>query len=244
MLPHTMESVWGFITWSLNCCYLGKNPATDVEGRPWVGDPRFPPGQDIGFRCRLWEVRGDWKWHYQCFSLKSTWMSGAVCHVCRASKSKPNEPSYVDFTSQPAWLRTCRTHATFIEDQLPNDRPCNALCYAFGFDYKCIRFCSMHVTNLGIGLCANGGALHELLEHNVFDGDTPTDKFRSAYVRFKSWCSANRVACSQPCFKPYMLVTKGEEYCYFQTKETDLQTNLLCKFIGIFSRIGHSTHRT
>ena len=224
MLPHTMDPVWAFITWSLNCCYNGRNPMFGVDGQLWVGDPRYLTGQDIGFRCRLWELRGDWKWHHQCFGLKSTWMSDAVCHICRATKSRPGQPSYVDFRAQPAWLPTCRTHAAFIQEQLPQDRPCNTLCYNFGFDYKCIRLCTMHVCNLGIGLFANGGAFHELLEHQVFDGETMTEKFLRAYRMFKTWCSTNNISCSQSTFKPYMLVTsKGEDYCFFQTKDPNLQ---------------------
>ena len=233
MLHHSMSPVWEFLTWSLNCCYIGRYPGQDVNGRAWAGDPRYPPGSDMGLRCRLWELRGDWKWH-QVFSLRSTWMSDACCHICKATKSKPAELSYVDFTRRPAWLETRRTHEQFLMEQLPIERACNPLCYAFGFDYRCIRICSMHCVNLGIALHANGGAMHELLEHNVFEGQSVTEKFRDAFNRFKAWCSENGISCSQSCFKPYMLVTsKGEEYCYFQTKDTGLHIRMTLDFFGM-----------
>ena len=42
---------------------------------------------DMGFRCRLAEILGDWKWHQQCFGMRSTWLSDAMCHQCAATKS-------------------------------------------------------------------------------------------------------------------------------------------------------------
>ena len=185
MLQRSMEPVWAFITWSLNCCYIGKNPEKDINGLAWAGDPRYPAGAEIPLRCRLWELRGDWKWHHQVFGLRSTWMSDSVCHMCKATKSRP-ELSYVEFTSTPAWLQTCRTNAQFLTEQLPVDRACNPLCFTIGFDYRCIRICSMHCVNLGIGLFANGGAMHELLDHNVFQGEAVTEKFSGCFRAVQS----------------------------------------------------------
>ena len=86
----------------------------------------------------------------------------------------------------------------------------------------------MHICNLGIGLCANGGCFHELLEHDVFEGESLTERFKTAYGQFRTWCATHSVSCSQPPFKPYMLVTsKGEDYCFFQTKDLKLQYIIL-----------------
>ena len=170
----------------------------------------------MGFRSRLWEIRGDWKWHFQCFGLQSNWMADSVCHCCAASKCNP--PLFTDFSATPAWLPTVRSHQEFLLQQLPQTRAFNSLVYSIGFDYRMVQWCGMHVVHLGIGLHANGGGMHELLQHHHFQGATEHARFASAFASFKLWCRTNGVECSQSAFKPWMLVTKGEEFCYLQTK--------------------------
>ena len=125
-----------------------------------------------------------------------------------------------------AWLPTVRGHEAFLYDQLPADRLCNPIFYTIRFDYRCIRWCSMHAVNLGIGLHANGGAFHELLAGGYFPGETEAIRFAKAFKEFREWCKANGVSCSQSAFKPYMLVTKGDEYCYFQSKDSCFQIQI------------------
>ena len=144
-------------------------------------------------------------------------MSDQLCHVCAATKLKPVATSYVDFCLQPQWLSTVRDHHAFLNDQLPKDRNCNALLYAIGVDFRMIRWCLM---NIGMSLFANGGAFHELLCHGHFPGDTDPEKFRNAFQSFTAWRKHHRIRCSQPLFKPYMRVTKGEEFCFFQSKDS------------------------
>ena len=218
--PEALEPVWLFIAWSLNCCYLGTVPEKDANGHTWSSHG-LPPGHDIGFRCRLSELRGDWKWHYQCFGLKSTWMSDYCCHRCCATKSKPAHLSYVDFRAQPHWLTTERDQQRFLSEQLPEDRNWNPILYTIGFNFRRIRICSMHTCQLGIGLHLNGSAFHELMAAGVFKGDTATERYKHAYSLFRQWCRQHKISCSQSCFKPWMLVTgKGEDFCFFQTKDT------------------------
>ena len=217
--PESLEQVWLFIAWSLNCCYLGAVPQQDPNGNPWSSHGPAP-GRDIGFRCRLWEMRGDWKHHYQTFGLKSTWMSDYCCHRCLATKSKPAHLSYVDFSSQPRWLSTERTHAQFLSEQLPEDRSWNPILYTMGFNFRMVRICSMHTCQLGIGLHLNGSALRELLDASVFPGANASERFAKAFSHFRQWTRQHGISCSQSCFKPYMLISKsGEEFCYLQTKD-------------------------
>ncbi|CAE7720352.1 ppk25, partial [Symbiodinium sp. CCMP2456] len=211
-----LAPVWEFLCWSLNCCYIGKTPSHGVDGEPWCS-PSANPGDDLGFRCRLWEVRGDWKWHFQCFGFSSSWLADSLCHVCSASKTNPG-CSFLDFTVSPAWLGTERSHQQFIAQQLPDSRPCNALLYTIGFDFKFIKWCSMHCVQLGIGLHANGGSIHELLQHGYLAGQNESERFNDAFLKFKAFCKANAIETSQSAFKPYMLITKGEEFCFLQTK--------------------------
>ena len=222
-----MRPIWSFICWSLNSCYIGKTPVTDVNGKLWTTTSHLcQPGSELPFRARLWELRGDWKWHHQTIGMRSTWMSQLVCHQCGASKTMPPNLTYADFRAEPQWLHTVRDHDAFIRDQLPADRLCNPILYAIGFDYRSIRWCSMHAVNLGIGLHANGGCFHELLAQGYFPGETETIRFSNAFREFRTWCRSNQISCSQSMFKPYMFVTKGDEYCYFQTKDPCIQTYL------------------
>ena len=170
----------------------------------------------MGFRCRLWELRGDWKWHFQCWGLQSNWMADGICHMCAASKSKA--PLYHDFTATPSWLSTVRTHEDFVLQQLPRTRCFNAMMHTIGFHYRMLRWCAMHTLHLGCGLHANGSAFHELLLHDHFPGTSEQSRFVAAFALFKNWCKASDISCSQSAFKPYMLVAKGEEFCYLQTK--------------------------
>ena len=71
--------------------------------------------------------------------------------------------------------------------------------------------CCMHAVRLGVGLHENGATIHELLQHGYFAGQNESAAFNDAFLKFIFY-KANRVPCSQPAFKPYMLVTKGEQF--------------------------------
>ena len=84
----------------------------------------------------------------------------------------------------------------------------------------------MHTVNLGCGLFTNGGGLFELLKIAWFPGDTEAQRWRAADQSFRSFLRKHKIVCSQPALKSWMLVLRGEEYCYFATKASSFESKL------------------
>ena len=92
------------------------------------------------------------------------------------------------------------------------------LVYVAKFHYTILKWDSMHSVNLGCGLFANGGAWFELLKINWFGYGDKNTQFRNGFRMFKQFLKLHKVESSQPLFKPWMLVTTGEEFCFFVSK--------------------------
>ena len=153
------------------------------------------------------------------FSASACSLTGwpTVCAIAAQHPNAIRRSLQISVRPQHGFLLSEATRNSFLQ-QLPQTRAFNSLVYSIGFDYRMVQWCGMHVVHLGIGLHANGGGMHELLQHHHFQGATEHARFASAFASFKLWCRTNGVECSQSAFKPWMLVTKGEEFCYLQTK--------------------------
>ena len=211
--PATLAPMWEFLAWSINIMFEGKWPSTGFRGLPV---DMAKAGSEIysGARFRLVEVRGDWKQHAEGFRLNHKYTTFRICHQCKASRDM--RTSFCDFRAQPAWLPTTRTHQQFLLEEI--GEPVNSLIFVAQFHYSMIKFDSMHSVNLGCGLHANGSSLYELLKISWFGvGERPV-LFRSAYSRFRNFIRQHNIMSSQPVFKTWMLVTSGEEYCFFASK--------------------------
>ena len=187
----------------------------DFRGLPATNMARA--GSDMyidATKFHLIEIRGDWKQHAEAFRLTHRDTTFRICHQCQASRDP--RLSFCDFRAQPAWLPTVRTHRQFLLEEI--GEPINSLIYVAKLDYRMIKFDSMHSINLGCGLHANGSAWHELLKISWFGVGEKPFIFRSAYARFRAFLRQHKIQSSQPVFKPWMLVTTGEEYCFFATK--------------------------
>ena len=208
--------IWDYMAFSCNNMFRGTYPAKDLAGRD-LAYASVKPGDQMygGVRVRLCELRGDWKHHAQSFKLAGHFTAKNICHACRASRSD-GAVSMTDFRREPAWLGTVRTQAEFLTEQL--QEPINSLVYVAGFHYSMLRFCSMHVVQLGTGLHANGGGMWELLKVGHFQGRDRHAQFRAAFRSFREFLNAHKIVCSQPQFKTWMLVNTGEEYCFFVAK--------------------------
>ena len=214
----SLTPIFEHLAWSFNLLFAGRHPSKAFGDLQLL--PNEKPGSGIfenGMRFRLVECRGDWKWHVQSFRLKSFYACHQLCHVCGASR-KDDRLSFVDFRRAPAWHASERTHLEFISTQL--GEPWNALVMTAGWHFRFIRWCSMHVVNLGIGLFANGGAWHELAKIGWFEGTDAAARFRTGFSSFKAFLKCNKIECSQPVFKPWMFVASGDEYCFFGAKAT------------------------
>ena len=112
----TIAPVFDFIAWSINCMYSGVFPSKSLAGDDLRSlGPDMKPNDPMykGYRFRLVELRGDWKHHARAFKLVNHWSCNDICHCCRASKANPQFP-YTDFSRQPAWAATTRSHAEFF----------------------------------------------------------------------------------------------------------------------------------
>ena len=137
--------------------YLGTFPTKNLANDDLQSlDPNMMPNVSMydGYKFRLVELRGDWKHHAHCFKLVNHWACNDICHCCRASKTNALYP-YTDFTTQPQWLSSIRTHAEFLAEQLYE--PINSLVYTAKFHYHFLRFCSVHTVQLGIAQFCHGG---------------------------------------------------------------------------------------
>ena len=239
----TIGPVFDFLTWSMNTMYSGTFPAKNLTGDDLRSlGPNMSPNDPMynGYKFRLVELRGDWKHHVHSFKLVNHWACNDLCHCCKASKTNRLYP-YIDFTRQPKWLSSIRTHAEFLAEQL--NEPINSLIYTARFDYRFIRFCSVHTIQLGIAQFCHGGCFFELFKVGWFPGDDKASKMRHAFIRFKEFIRKHKIECSQPPFKSYMYVTSGEEYCYFGSKASWHDFNILdSDLVWILRRAVITTH--
>ena len=218
-----MSPVWEYIAWSINVMSKGVYPTTRFRrgAPPWI--PGLDPKQQApglwlypdGISFRLTEVRADWKEHVSSFRLQHHYTCKRICHQCEASRSATSYP-FTDFRQNASWQGTFRTHRQFLLEEL--GEPTNMLVYTAKFHFTVIKWDTMHSVNLGAGLHANGGAWFELLKIKWFGEGDKNLVFRSAFRLFKRFLARNKIQCSQPVFKPWMLVTSGEEYCFFTSK--------------------------
>ena len=181
-----------------------------------------------GYKFQLYELRGDWKHHQETIGLVNHWRCNAICHRCGASK-QDGALRYWDFVDSPCWRHTVRSLLQFYLEQVDLASPyCNALLLATSFHYRRIRVCLMHAVNLGVGMDSNGACLRVLCDMQWFGAGSIDAKFTAAWLRFRAWLKTNKVQCSQPRFKTWMLHQTTEDFCLLKTKERSLTFVWFC----------------
>ncbi|OLQ00181.1 hypothetical protein AK812_SmicGene17179 [Symbiodinium microadriaticum] len=85
-----------------------------------------------------------------------------------------------------------------------------------------VKFCSMHVNNLGLTLTANGGAMKALMDAGIWGApaiseDKLDQLLDQAFEDFKMWRKAKKVPCSQKRFRSAQLKKNVRGY-YFAAK--------------------------
>ena len=213
--PETLQAVWEYLAWSINCMFVGKYPATGFRGAPIPQEGKAGCYMYGGQKLRLVEVRGDWKQHVESFKLVHHYTSMRICHQCLASRADPAVP-FCDFRRNASWKGTIRSHQQFLLEEV--GEPINSLLFVARFDYTMIKYDAMHSVNLGCGLHANGGAFYELMKVFWWGRVDQGSVFRNAYRSFKDFLRRFNIQCSQPQFKTWMLVSKGDDYCFFASK--------------------------
>ena len=112
---HSLDCVYGFLTWSLNQLFTGRYPVRGFNGAAlstkgvqmagkWICNDRWT--------FQITEIRGDWSWHKFVFRFKSSWKGGAKLPICFKCKSfavgAPHELYYNIEENSPCWQK--RTH--------------------------------------------------------------------------------------------------------------------------------------
>ena len=227
---HSLAGMWEYLAWSANLMYKGTFPEHGFRGSlsPSIAGSDHTPGAQMygGRRLRLTELRGDWEHHAATFRLSHYYACSNICHLCRASRDD-TAVMFTDFREHASWKSTMRSHAQFLAEEV--GEPVNFLIYVAGFNVHMIRFDPMHTVNLGCGLFSNGSGFYELLKLGWFGAGSKADKFSEAYTRFRSFTRRHKIECSQPQFKPWMLVNGVEEYCFLASKATCMIWIIFCK---------------
>ena len=136
------------------------------------------------------EYKGDWEWHSFVWDLKAAWNRKYLCHLCRATRRQCHGMSFINFGAE--FER--RTTVDCLLNCMP-DSP-SPLVLVPGWSPVCMRFCSMHVLNLGIYQTLVGEGILWIAEHGGFNGGSLDERLRTAYSFFKKWMSARGVYCS------------------------------------------------
>ncbi|CAE7710478.1 unc-89 [Symbiodinium sp. CCMP2592] len=217
----TLTPVLEHIVWSCNQACTGSYPTVSRTGSALTGLKAKKAGQKFSGDTR-WvcaELKGDWKWHERTLRLLRTPVSKKCCFLCNAEAS--DAPlRYYDDGDGAAWRHTLFDTADFLRRAI---RPgqVSPLTLLTGFDVSMIKFCSMHVCNLGLVHTASGGALEALLREGHFgpynDPDDLKALLETAYGEFQVWRRANKIACSQRSFAPRHLKKRVHGY-YLTTK--------------------------
>eukprot|EP00435_Cladocopium_sp_Y103_P008588 s3618_g2.t1 len=156
-------------------------------------------------RAALVELRGDWKFQREAFALRCHWTAKDCCHLCTARN--PSDP-----VRRNRWTQLDRT--------FPRRSRANALASCFrwphpiaalpGFETVQLRFCTMHICNLGILQTLNGSLTSLLCEKGFFGGGKLEDQLRELSSRFRSWARVHQFQHSQGYITVGMLhITDG-----------------------------------
>ncbi|CAE7257579.1 unnamed protein product [Symbiodinium sp. CCMP2456] len=219
----TLLPVLQHIVWSCNIAFTGRYPATAMDGTPLTGVKAKKAGTEFAFGTR-WvcaELRGDWKWHERTLRLLRTPVSKRMCFLCNAEASD-GHLRYYDILDGAAWRSSQLDLNSFLQGAIrPGAR--SPFLDLRGFDISMIRFCSMHVCNLGLVHTASGGALEALLREGHFGGYIAGDAtslktcLQTAFMEFQQWRRSNKTPCSQKAFAPRHL-WKAQHGYYFTAK--------------------------
>lgn len=158
----TLDRVLLYIAWALNCLFTGRWPRCDMKGTEFTHHKAERAGKWICGRplaFALTELRGDWLWFKGLFRLRSSWKSGTnqpVCYMCPAMARGADR--YYDLGEQSVLWRKEYSSAEWLLHQIPRHRA-SPLLMIRGFHQSMLRFCTMHVLNLGLLYGANGSSL-------------------------------------------------------------------------------------
>ena len=146
--------------------------------------------RELAYKFACTAYKGDWEWHAYMWQLTAKWNRNSLCHLCRATRrAKFGEA----FTMYGHGFER-RSVADAVMSCMPA-APC-PLILTPGWHPQIIRFCGMHVLNLGLYQTLGAEGLLWLSQHGCYGlGDLNT-RLRGAYDAFRSWMRAAGLHCS------------------------------------------------
>ncbi|CAL1144977.1 unnamed protein product, partial [Cladocopium goreaui] len=208
----TLRVVYRRLAWSINSLIHGEHPRAGVYGEDLNARLRELSGKPFQHRYALTEIRGDWAWHKKVWRFKRcSWAAINMCHQCPAKSSSTNSADLYWMFESNSWDDHHFTTEQFIAERMPETGICPLLGVT-NFHPSTIRWCLMHVVNLGILYTVNGSALNLLVQGGWFGNEPGINshvKLARAHRDFKAFISKNKIQCSQPDFTPKMIYKKG-----------------------------------
>ncbi len=221
----TLAPVLKALAWSFNVLLEGRWPSHGPRGDLLTGWRAERAGLSLGVHAALVEMRGDWEYHVYLHNLKCYWRTHEMCHMCCATQESCSE-----FSEAASWRPTMRSHEQFVASVLPTNP--NALWDIVGIDCAMMRWCTMHVMNLGICQDMAASALLFLVESfpGFFTGNDLDERLSSVWESFKEWARRNQIQVSQPRFSTQTLKVAVSEYPSLSGKAYN--TRVVCAYLA------------
>ncbi|CAK9073902.1 unnamed protein product [Durusdinium trenchii] len=200
----TVNTILRKLAWSFNYLATGRYPTSGPGGVALSRVDQNRAGSQVTLQFHKFQVteyRGDWEHHKSLWQLTCSWNGIETCHRCTA-RSKGNAGLlYWNLDQNARWRSEEFDTNDFINNRLPESHIC-PLINVHAFHPSCIRWCTMHILNLGLVFGLNGGALCLLAERvGHFGPGSFQDQLDRAYKDFVAYCRRHRLHHSQPPFK-------------------------------------------
>ena len=143
----TADDIMSVLTWSFQCCAVGKMPDKRHDGIPWLqldAQRKKFSSREIGVRGCLVEVRGDWIMYSDTFRLPSWSNKHNICWRCTATKADIRKTG-----SDASWRAQRRHHYDVIQVILAKGLSLPPLLSCPWFQTRCFLIDWLHVADLG-----------------------------------------------------------------------------------------------
>ena len=159
----TLDALLRVFLWSLQILFAGSWPTCRHDGSAWHRSDSSRAGLSggLGVHAALMQVRGDWAYYKQLFSLKG-WASNSICWRCLANKG---DLSYKDNSAGAHWRKTRYTNTELYDRLADEGAALSPIFSAPGFDPCYITVDVLHALDLGCTADALGNLMTEALSH-------------------------------------------------------------------------------
>jgi len=147
MVDGTLSALMNIFSWSCNAMLKGKFPKVDWANRRVQGGGG---ALAAGWKAALSQVRGDWQWFCELFTLPQWNSAERMCWLCRASSTIENL-AWTRSGLDAGWRATMFTHESYIQHLREAGKvPPVLFTAAIGFRLDCVLIDVLHTVDLGI----------------------------------------------------------------------------------------------